>query len=91
MDALEKAFLLAYQRISQDATALPADTMLRIYAYYKQATQGKIHASFQAMPNDLKDAFKFNAWSQISHLSKEEAMQAYIDLAHSIFEQYEKK
>ncbi len=84
MNSLDTEFQLAYQKISEQATDLPPDTMLSIYAYYKQATEGKNHVQFDSLPNDLRNAFKFNAWSQISHLTKEEAKQAYIDLAHSI-------
>ncbi|WP_430613485.1 acyl-CoA-binding protein [Flavobacterium sp. JP2137] len=85
MTRLDTEFQMAYQKISEQAADLPPDTMLSIYAYYKQATEGEIHQRFPSLQNDLVNAFKFNAWSQISHLSKDEAKQAYIDLAHSIF------
>lgn len=84
MNRLDTEFQQAYQKISEQATHLPPDIMLSIYAYYKQATEGKSHAQFASLPNDLRNAFKFNAWSQISHLTKDEAKQAYIDLAHTI-------
>lgn len=85
MTDLDAAFDAAYKKISEEATNLAPDVMLRIYAYYKQATQGMSHKDFSNMPVDLKNAFKFNAWSQISHLSKEEAKEAYIKIAKQIF------
>lgn len=57
---------------------LPQDVQLRLYAYYKQATFGTANG----MPNsnfDLRNAFKTNAWMQISHLSVEEAKELYIE------------
>ena len=62
-------------KMSQDS--LPQDIQLRLYAYYKQATFG-----MAGIPNsnfDLRNAFKTNAWMQISHLSIEEAKELYIE------------
>jgi len=56
---------------------LPQDVQLRLYAYYKQATSGSPTSTFN--PNfDLRNAFKTNAWMQISHLSIDEAKELYI-------------
>ena len=63
--------------------SLPQDMQLRLYAYYKQATSGSISAT--KMSNfDLRNAFKTNAWMQISHLSVEEAKELYIENILSI-------
>lgn len=83
-DQLEKDFIEAYQKISNEAKNLAPDVMLRIYAYYKQATNEFSHRDFEDMSSDLKKAFKFNAWQQINHLSQEEAKEEYIKLAKSI-------
>jgi len=62
---------------------LPQDVQLRLYAYYKQATSGSPTDTFN--PNfDLRNAFKTNAWMQISHLSIEQAKELYIEAIHSI-------
>lgn len=55
---------------------LPQDIQLRLYAYYKQATKGTI--SNEAPMFDIRNAFKTNAWMQISHLSIDEAKELYI-------------
>ncbi|MCC9041357.1 acyl-CoA-binding protein [Myroides sp. M-43] len=86
MSNLELEFTQAYERISKEAKNLPQDVMLRIYAYYKQATNGLSHQDFEDMSSDLKRAFKFNAWTQVSHLSKDQAMLEYINLAKEILD-----
>ena len=62
---------------------LPQDIQLRLYAYYKQATSGSPTANFNTH-FDLRNAFKTNAWMQISHLSPDQAKELYIDIINSI-------
>jgi acyl-CoA-binding protein len=62
---------------------LPQDIQLRLYAYYKQATHGTIDARHSSN-FDLRNAFKTNAWMQISHLTEEEAKEEYIKIINSI-------
>jgi acyl-CoA-binding protein len=52
--------------------SLPQDVQLRLYAYYKQATFGTLDLK-QTSSYHLRDAFKTNAWMQISHLTPEQA------------------
>jgi acyl-CoA-binding protein len=61
---------------------LPQDVQLRLYAYYKQATAGNV--DYNNSNYDLRNAFKTNAWMQISHLSAEEAKEFYIDIISSL-------
>ena len=63
--------------------SLPQDVQLRLYAYYKQATFGT--AKYNQSENfDLRNAFKTNAWMQISHISIEEAKENYIEIINSL-------
>jgi acyl-CoA-binding protein len=62
---------------------LPQDVQLRLYAYYKQATSGSPTATFNAN-FDLRNAFKTNAWMQISHLSIDEAKELYIEAINEL-------
>jgi acyl-CoA-binding protein len=62
---------------------LPQDVQLRLYAFYKQATSGSPNSSFSAN-FDLRNAFKTNAWMQISHLSADEAKELYIEAILSV-------
>lgn len=64
-------------------SSLPQDVQLRCYAYYKQATFGSI-GSVNYSNSDVRDAFKNNAWLQISTISVEDAKRAYIDIINQI-------
>jgi acyl-CoA-binding protein len=59
--------------------SLPQDVQLRLYAYYKQATSGTVDPSSISSTYHLRDAFKTNAWMQISHLTADEAKELYIE------------
>ena len=65
--------------------SLPQDVQLRLYAYYKRATFGTVQA--QNSNFDLRNAFKTNAWMQISHLTVDEAKENYIEIISSIINQ----
>ena len=80
---LDQLFNEAYEKVSSTQTKLPPDVMLRIYAYYKQATLGATH-HFEFQAADLIRAFKFNAWKQVSRLSRNEEKSLYIELVNSL-------
>jgi acyl-CoA-binding protein len=65
--------------------SLPQDIQLRLYAYFKQATFGTVQS--QNSNFDLRNAFKTNAWMQISHLTVDEAKENYIEIINSIVNQ----
>lgn len=64
--------------------SLPQDVQLRLYANYKQATFGTIQSNNANF--DLRNAFKTNAWMQVSHLSIDEAKENYIEIINSILD-----
>jgi acyl-CoA-binding protein len=81
---LDTRFIEAVEIASEMTQAsLPQDVQLRLYAYYKQATSGTINFN-NSDDFDLRNAFKTNAWMQISHLSIEEAKELYIKTIHSL-------
>lgn len=83
-DDLEKRFEEAVKAASKMTQAsLPQDVQLRLYAFYKQATFGSVEYN-QSDDFDLRNAFKTNAWMQISHLSVEEAKEQYIAIINSL-------
>ncbi len=65
--------------------SLPQDVQLRLYAFYKQATYGTLSYN-HSESYDLRNAFKTNAWIQISHLSVDEAKEHYIEIINSLLE-----
>ena len=72
----EEAVVLANTMSQSD---LPQDVQLRLYAYYKQATYGTIDTRVSPV-YDVRNAFKTNAWMQISHLPQHEAKEMYIEM-----------
>ncbi|MCA3237605.1 MAG: acyl-CoA-binding protein [Curvibacter sp.] len=58
-------------------------TLLKIYALYKQASEG---APAGARPGlaDMVARAKWDAWNALKDKSQEEAMQDYIDLIESL-------
>ena len=83
---LDKRFQEAVEIASQMTQAsLPQDVQLRLYAFYKQATFGTLN--YNLSDNfDLRNAFKTNAWIQISHLTIEEAKEHYIEIINSLIQ-----
>ena len=79
---LDIEFEKAYKISSTTSLKLPPDVMLQLYAYYKQATKGTNYQ--QPSGNvELRNAFKLNAWFQLSQISEDEAKKAYIDLVNN--------
>jgi acyl-CoA-binding protein len=61
---------------------LPQDVQLRLYAFYKHATsEGTPSVNYNV---DLRNAFKTNAWMQISNLTPDQAKENYIELILSL-------
>ncbi|MFY8180704.1 MAG: acyl-CoA-binding protein [Flavobacterium sp.] len=62
---------------------LPQDVQLRLYALYKQSTHGTITNRVYPV-YDLRNAFKMNAWMQISHLTQDECKELYIEAINDL-------
>ena len=79
-------FKEAYQivsSLSQDQFA--PDIMLKLYAYYKQATYGDNNPDFIEKDEiDLRNGFKLNAWIQLRGMSIEDAKKEYIKIVNSL-------
>jgi acyl-CoA-binding protein len=83
---LDIRFLEAVEIASKMTQAsLPQDVQLRLYAFYKQATFGMANYNYSDN-SDLRNAFKTNAWIQISHLTLDEAKEEYIKIINSLLE-----
>ncbi|CAN8014069.1 unnamed protein product [Ixodes persulcatus] len=57
------------------------DLQLKFYAYYKQATQGSVAECKVPKPRfwDIIGNAKWDAWMRLGDMSKEEAMQKYVE------------
>ncbi|MDP3680497.1 MAG: acyl-CoA-binding protein [Flavobacterium sp.] len=81
---LDTRFLEAVEIASEMTQAsLPQDVQLRLYAFYKQATFGTLDLK-QTSSYHLRDAFKTNAWMQISHLTADQAKEQYIEIINTL-------
>lgn len=56
------------------------DTLLKMYSLFKQATEGDNNESGPANAFDFVAKFKHEAWAKLKGITKEEAMQQYINL-----------
>lgn len=84
MNALDKKFNEAYKIASNVTKKLPPDVMLQLYAYYKQATIGGLPDINLGNTENIRNAFKLNAWLQIQGMSSTEAKKQYIALVEKI-------
>ena len=78
-EELHIAFKKAYEKASTTNIQLPPDIMLHLYAYYKHAKHAEEFYIPSSGDNELRNAFKLNALFQVKDLSKEEAMERYIE------------
>lgn len=81
-EELHKAFEEAVERINAHNEPFPADFLLRLYAYYKKATNDYGRPSSR---KPIINAFKTNALFQVQDISEDEAKQEYIDLVNNYF------
>ncbi len=79
---LDIEFENAVNRVNDHTEPFPADTLLKLYAYYKRATNNyKKPKSKESLIN----AFKTNALFQTKKISQAEAKKKYIDLVNTYF------
>lgn len=59
------------------------DTMLRLYALYKQGSEGDVKG---AKPGffDFVGSAKYEAWEKLQGTSQEQAMKKYVDLVKKL-------
>ena len=81
-EALEIEFREAVDRINAYTEPFPADVLLKLYAYYKKATNDYGRPSSK---KPIINAFKTNALFQSEDITEDEAKQKYIDLMNNYF------
>ena len=73
----------AFEKAVADSKNLPERpdnmTLLKIYALYKQATEGDVEGKRPGF-TDMVGRAKFDAWGEHKGKGSEDAMQEYIDL-----------
>lgn len=83
MPDLQARFAQAQQDVNRLAQRPDSNTLLKLYALYKQATQGDAAGEPPSSFDYVRRA-KFDAWSAIKGTSREDSMQQYIDLVGSL-------
>ncbi|WP_426429538.1 acyl-CoA-binding protein [Winogradskyella sp. HB-48] len=79
---LNKEFEDAVERINTHIDPFPADFLLRLYAYYKKATNDYGRPSSR---KPIINAFKTNALFQVQDITPDEAKREYINLVNTYF------
>lgn len=59
------------------------DTLLRLYALYKQGSEGDVSGPKPGF-FDFVGTAKYEAWAKLSGTSQDEAMQKYVDLVKKL-------
>jgi acyl-CoA-binding protein len=83
MSDLEKRFETA----AQEANRLPSrpdnETLLKLYALFKQAKNGDVSGKRPGF-TDLTGRAKWDAWQKVKGMSREMAMESYIHLVETL-------
>jgi diazepam-binding inhibitor (GABA receptor modulator, acyl-CoA-binding protein) len=58
------------------------ETLLQLYALYKQATAGDVSGEAPTNPFDFVNKAKYDAWLALKGKTADESMQQYIDLVN---------
>lgn len=81
--ALADDFKVAQERVKTLSTRPSNDTLLELYALYKQATEGDVQGKRPGML-DVKGRAKYDAWAGRKGLGKDAAMQQYVQLVERL-------
>jgi acyl-CoA-binding protein len=81
-EELNIEFLNAVKSVNEHKEPFPADFLLRLYAYYKRATNSQDQPTSR---NPLIGAFKTNALFQTRNLEPNEAKKLYIETVRHYF------
>jgi acyl-CoA-binding protein len=76
-----------FERAAQDVQGLAErpdnDTLLRLYALYKQGAEGDVSGPKPGF-FDFVGTAKYEAWSKLKGTSREDAMRKYVDLVDKL-------
>jgi diazepam-binding inhibitor (GABA receptor modulator, acyl-CoA-binding protein) len=76
-----------FEQAAKNVQNLPSrpdnDTLLTLYALYKQATDGDVQGSRPGML-DLKGRKKYDAWASKKGVSQDQAMKDYVALVNRL-------
>ncbi|MEZ2419773.1 acyl-CoA-binding protein [Luteibacter sp. RCC_6_2] len=82
-DHLQSQFEQAYLDLTRLGQRPDNDTLLRIYALYKQGSEGDVSGDKPGF-FDFVGTAKYEAWAALKGVPREEAMRDYIELVKSL-------
>lgn len=78
---------LTFEQAARDVQLLPRrpdnETLLRLYALYKQGSEGDVSGEKPGF-FDFVGSAKYEAWSHLKGMPRETAQRQYIDLVASL-------
>ncbi len=83
MATLEDQFKAAQAEVQQLSERPDNDTLLELYSFYKQATEGDVTGD-KPGPFDFKARAKYDAWEARKGMKREVAMKAYVRLVEHL-------
>ena len=83
MATLEAQFKSAQADVQQLSERPDNDTLLELYSFYKQATEGDVSGD-KPGAFDFKARAKYEAWEARKGMSREVAMKAYVRLVEHL-------
>ena len=76
-----------FRQAAEDVQRLPErpdnDTLLKLYALYKQATEGDANGPKPGF-FDFVNTAKYEAWSRLRGMRTDEAQQKYVELVRQL-------
>lgn len=88
-EELNKLFDEAFENANLiPQSSVPIDLQLILYGLYKQATSNDSDRFFFRQDSqNIRSAFKLNAWMQVNNLSAEEAKRQYIEIINKLMKE----
>lgn len=83
MSELQKKFEKATKQVTNAKNDPGNDLKLRLYAHFKQATDGDVAGDKPGF-TDFVGRAKYDAWAKLAGTAKDDAMTAYIKLVDRV-------
>jgi diazepam-binding inhibitor (GABA receptor modulating acyl-CoA-binding protein) len=81
--SLQAAFQQAQEQVKTLSQRPSNDTLLELYALFKQGTQGNVSGARPGMFS-VKDRAKYDAWGRLKGTDQDSAKQQYVELVHRL-------
>ena len=60
------------------------ETLLQLYSFYKQSTEGDVSGEAPSNPFDFVNKAKYDAWAALKGKTSEETMQQYVNQVNKL-------